>query len=322
MILTVTLNPLLEKKLFFKKVVAGNNRAYKQELAAGGKGININRQLNLLGIKNHALTFLGGANGKKLRAVLEKENINFSVVSTKSETREATLVFDESKNTLTTFFGTNSVITSAEIEQFISKLDKAISNSSIVVFAGSMPNEECSQIIKEGIKLCHKYDKISVLDTYGEKLSELINEQPTVIHNNIEEIKKSLNLNLDTEKEKTEFLKYLYEKNIKLSFLTDGAKPVYAAKSDFHYKITNPEIVEKDSTGSGDAFVSAIIYGLEKALVFNDFVKLASAFGAANASSWEVCKVKLEDAEKLKEQVKLEEIGKRMKIINDAPTIY
>ena len=322
MILTVTLNPLLEKKLYFKKVVPGNNRAYKQEYLAGGKGININRQLNILGIKNFALTFLGGPNGKKLRAVLEKENISFSVVSTKSETREATLVFDESKETLSTYFSTNSKISSSEVDQFISKLDKAISNSSIVVFAGSMPNAECARIIKEGIKLCNKYDKISILDSYGGNYSELLDEQPTVIHNNINELQKSLNIDLSTEQAKLELLKNLYDRNIKLSFLTDGANPVYAAKSDFHYRITNPKIIEKDPTGSGDAFVSAIIYGLEKALVFNDFVKLASAFGAVNAASWEVCKVKPEDAIKITDKVKLEEVGKKMKIINDSPTIY
>ncbi len=321
MVLTVTLNPLLENKLFFKEVILGNNRAYKHKLAAGGKGINISRQLNILGIKNHALTFLGGYNGKKLRAVLEKENISFSVVSTKSETREATLVFDESKETLSTFFSTNSIITSNEIEQFIAKLDKAIINSSIVVFAGSMPNEECAKIIKEGIKLCNKYDKISILDSYGENYSELLDEQPTVLHNNISELQKSLNLELETEKEKLELLNYLYRKNIKLSFLTDGAEPIYAAKSDFHYKITNPKIQEKDSTGSGDAFVSAIIYGLEKALVFNDFVKLASAFGAVNASSWNVCEVKMDEAEKLLDKIEINEVGKKMKIINDDPTI-
>ena len=71
MILTVTLNSLLEKKLFLNSKESENNRAYKQQYSAGGKGINISRQLNCLGIQNHALTFLGGANGKKLRGAIK-----------------------------------------------------------------------------------------------------------------------------------------------------------------------------------------------------------------------------------------------------------
>jgi len=321
MILTVTLNPLLEKNLYFKRLEGNNNRAHKEEYSAGGKGINISRQLNLLGIKNHSLIFLGGANGKKLRAKLEAENINFSVVSTKSETREATLVFDESKKQLRTYFGPNPQITSKEIEQFIGRLEKAIMNSSMVIFSGSVPNVEASKIISMGIELCHKYEKVSVLDTYGPNLFELMEKAPTILHNNIDELKASLKLSLSTEKEKLELLDHFYEKNIKLAFITDGKDSTYASKSDFHYKVINPTIVEKNPTGSGDAFLAGIIFGLEKAMVFNDFVKLASALGAANATSWEVCKVLLTDANKLAGVVQLKEIGKKMKIINDAPTI-
>ncbi|MCP5062594.1 MAG: 1-phosphofructokinase, partial [Ignavibacteriae bacterium] len=289
MILTITLNPLLEKNLYFKKMSSGNNRAYKQNYSAGGKGINISRQLNLLGIKNHSFIFLGGANGKKLRAKLEEEQIHFSVVSTKDETREATLVFDEQKDELTTYFAPNSQITQTEIERFSSKLEKAILNATTVIFSGSTQSVEVSKIIVKGIELCHKHDKISVLDTYGPNYAELIEQSPTILHNNIEELQTSLGLSLSTEKEKLELLDNFYEKNIKLAFITDGKEVTYASKSDFHYKITNSNIAEKNATGSGDAFLSGLIYGLEKSMVFNDFTKLASAFGTANAASWDVC---------------------------------
>ena len=73
MVLTVTLNPLLERKLYFKEVLLNNSRAHTQKFLAGGKGINISRQLNFLGIKNHVLTFLGGSAGKRLRSILESE---------------------------------------------------------------------------------------------------------------------------------------------------------------------------------------------------------------------------------------------------------
>ena len=321
MVLTITLNPLLEKKLYFDNITSRNSRAYKQEYLAGGKGININRQLNLLGIQNHALTFLGGANGKKLRSILESEKISFSAVSTKSETREATLIFDEQNQILNTYFGLSSEISESEILNFYSKVEKAIVNSSVVVFSGSLPNAEASLIIKKGIELCNKHDKISVLDTYGDELNNFILCQPTIIHNNLKEIKSSLNLQTNNDKDIEEILTKLYNNEVKLSFLTSGADFTYAAKADFHYKITNPQIIEKDPTGSGDAFVAGIIYGLEKSLIFNDFVKLASSIGAQNASMWDVCKVNIDDAKKLVDKVTITEIGKKIKIIDDSPTI-
>lgn len=321
MVLTITLNPLLEKKLYFNNISTSVSRAYKQELLAGGKGININRQLNYLGIKNHALIFLGGANGKKLRAILESEQISFSAVSTKSETREATLVFDESNQSLNTYFGLNAQVSESEVEQFNSKLEKAIINSSIVVFSGSLPNAASAKIIEKGIELCNKHDKISILDTYGENLKAFLSFKPTVIHNNIDEIKTSLGLPANNENDIEELLTTLYNDGVKLSFLTAGADSTFAAKSDFHYKISNPNIKEKDPTGSGDAFVAGIIYGLEKSLIFNDFVKLASAIGAQNAAMWDVCKVKMDEIKNLVDEVVITEIGKKIKIIDDSPTI-
>ncbi len=321
MVLTVTLNPLLEKKLFFGTNPKENNRAYKQEYLAGGKGINVSRQLDLLGIKNHALLFLGGANGKKLRAVLENENISFSAVSTKAETREATLIFDEENKNLQTFFGVNSEISESEIDHFIVKLEKAIINSSIVIFSGSLPSVACSKIIERGLEFCNKHDKISILDSYGETLDKQIKLGPTVLHNNKNEIFNSLGFPINDDDEAEDVLNHLYKNGVKLSFITSGKNETYAAKSDFHYKIKNPKIVEKDSTGSGDAFIAGIIYGLEKQLVFDEFSKLAASIGAQNATSWDVCKINKKDMKNLVEKVKIEGIGKKIKLIDDSPTI-
>ncbi len=321
MVLTVTLNPLLEKKLYFESTDSNKSRAYKEEYLAGGKGINISRQLNLLGIQNHALIFLGGNNGKKLRSILESENISFSATSTRNETREASLIFDDKEKILKTYFGVNSTVSEKEIEHFVSKLEKAIINSSIVVFSGSLPNDEASIIIEKGIELCNKHDKISIIDTYGKQLKKYISLGPTVIHNNIDEIRNSLIVALNNELEISQVLTDFYNQGTNLAFITNGKVDIFASKADFHYKVMVPKIIEKDPTGSGDAFVAGIIYGLEKSLIFNDFVKLAASLGAQNAASWEVCKVDPSSAKKLEDDVSIVEIGKKIKLIDDSPTI-
>ena len=320
MILTVTINPLLERRLFYNEIEPGkNHRAYKEFFTAGGKGINVSRQLNLLGIKNSAFTFIGGNNGKIFRHLLNAEKIDFSLVATKSETRSANLIIEENKPRITTFFGLNSSFTSEEAAEFKHKLDKMIQNCSIVVFSGSSPCETTNDIFPYGIELANRYDKISILDTYGAHLKDCIDSSPTVIHNNIAEVEKSFGVSLEDEKSKMDYLKELYSKKIKLAFLTDGANSSYAAKFDFDYKITPPKVKAIDSTGSGDAFVSGIVYGMENSLVFNEFVKIASALGAANAAKWETCSVSKEELNSYLDQVKIDTIGKKMKIIDDSP---
>jgi len=321
MILTVTINPLLENRIELETMTLGKvSRGVSKYHKAGGKGINVSRQLDHLSVKNTALLFLGGNNGKQLRKVLINENINFTSISSKGETRGATLAIEKSKNRITSIFEPQSKLSKSEINEFKTKLKKMIQNCKIVVFSGSIPNEEAASIITYGIKLAHEFDKISILDTYGEHLQSCIDAAPTIIHNNSDEIESSLNIDLKTQQSKISFLKKLYAQGIKLSFITDGSKPTFASKFDFIYKIKSPKINEIDPTGSGDAFVAGIAYGLERALVFDEFVKIASALGSINAASWNVCTTKLEEIENIVDTIIVEPIGKKFKLINDSPT--
>ena len=321
MVLTVTLNPLLENRIEFENINWGKVcRGIKHEYKAGGKGLNVSRQLDYLSIKNVALIFLGGNNGKMLRKILIDENVDFASIPSKCETRAATIAIEKTKKRITSLFEPSSELTENEINEFKTKLIKMIQNCGIVVFSGSVPNKKAASIITYGIELAKELDKISILDTYGNHLQDCINAGPSVLHNNVDELEKSLQINLSSEVKKVKFLKELYEKGIKLAFITNGAKPTYASKFDFVYKIQSPKIDEIDSTGSGDAFIAGITYGLEKSLVFDQFVKVASALGSVNAARWDVCNAKLEDFENIVDSIKVIPIGKKVKLINDSPT--
>lgn len=322
MILTVTINPLLERRLFFQNVSLGKSqRAFKEIFYAGGKGINVSRQLNFLGMKNHAFTFLGGNNGKILRHCLQNDSIDFSVVSTKSETRIADLIVETESKRVTTFFGLNSTITKQEVDDFKNKLEKMIQNCSCVVFAGSSPCEETDEIFSHGINLANEFDKISILDTYGKHLEKSLSTKPTIIHNNKNEIENSLNIDLSIEENKIKFLHDLNKQGIKWVFLTDGENPIYASKYDFIYKVEFPKIEVFDSTGSGDAFTAGVAYSIENSFVFEDTLKLATKLGMLNATMIETCEVKKSSLENFNPEIVISSIGKKMKLIDDSPTI-
>ncbi len=320
MVLTVTINPLLEHRFTFANINFNKpNRNGNLKLAAGGKGINVSRQLKNLGIQNIALFFAGGTNGKLLRNAIKDESIDFSIINTKSETRTCAVIFDSNRNKAYYFFQQNSAISKEEKDKFLLKLDKMIQNCEIVIFSGSSPSPEADDIFPLGIKMANKYDKISVCDTYGKHLNDCLDASPGIVHNNLDEIKSSLNLNLNDEKEKIEFLSSLYEKGIKQVYISDGEKDFYASNFDFHYKILVPKIELVDSTGSGDAFVAGIVYGWHRKLTFNDQLKIATALGAVNAKSFEVCNVNPKEIKSLSEKVNIKPIGKRVKIIDDTP---
>jgi len=320
MILTVTINPLLERRFYYPQIdLSSVNRNGKVILKAGGKGINVNRQLNKFRLNNIALLFIGGNNGKLIRKSLRNEKINFSDIPIKNETRDAAVIIDQSKNKIYSFFKADTIVSSSEVENFILKMEKMIPTCELVVFSGSSPCKETDTIFPEGIRIANKHDKVSICDTYGNHLKECLNASPTIIHNNTDEIKSSLNVKLESEIDSLRMLDSLYKKKIKQAFITNAEKPFYASNFDFHYKVSLPKIDTVDSTGSGDAFTAGIIYGWHNKLKFDEQLRFASALGVCNTQSFEVCDVEIENARQMIEQIKINPVGKKIKQIDDTP---
>ena len=320
MILIITLNPLLERRFSFDQAVLGSvNRNAATKIFAGGKGINVSRQLKKLGVKSYNYFFSGGTNGKIYRDALKSEELDFSFISTKSETRHAAIVISEKDKIVSSYFSEDSKILQNEADEFKSKLDKMIQNCEIVIFAGSSPCNETDSIIPFGIQLANKYDKVSVCDTYGNHLQDCIDAEPTIIHNNLAEIKNSLGVNLTDENSIVDYLNHLYHKNIKRVYLTNGSNNFYASNFDYIYKI-NPLIIQEiDATGSGDSFVAGIVNGWSNSDLFEESLKFATAIAGLNAATFDVSNVGFEEVEKFKVKVEIFPVGKKTKTIDDSP---
>lgn len=320
MVLTITINPLLERRYYYPNInLSSVNRDGVVSLKAGGKGINVSRQLNRLKISNIALLFTGGVNGKLFRDSLRRDGINFSDIRIKSETRESAIIVNEAINEVYSFFGADSFVSKNEVNEFIFKMEKAIATCEIVVFSGSSPCNEADVIFSKGIEIANKLDKISICDTYGKPLQKCLNASPTIVHNNVEEIQKSLGLIVNSEADHIKLLEMLYAKGVKQAYITNANEQFYTSNFDFHYKVTLPEINAVDSTGSGDAFVAGVAYGWHNKLTFEQQLRLASALGACNAKSVEVCDIEMREADTLVEKIQIEALGKRLKEINDTP---
>lgn len=320
MILIITLNPLLERRFTYDQVRPGSvNRNASTKISAGGKGINVSRQLKKLGVKSYNYFFSGGTNGKIYRDALKTEGLEFSFISTRSETRHAAVIISQKEKTISSYFSEDPEISQNEVDEFKSKLDKMIQNCEIVIFSGSSPSSETDSIIPYGIELANKYDKVSICDTYGKHLQNCIDAEPTMIHNNLAEIKNSIGINLDDEKSIVDYLHHLYKKNIKRVYFTNGSNNFYASNFDYIYKIKPLKIQEFDPTGSGDSFVAGIVSGWIKSDLFEDSLKFAAAVAGLNAQTFEIANVSNEEAIKFKDKVEVLPVGKKTKTIDDSP---
>lgn len=321
MVLTVTLNPILESRFFTPGFSAGNNyRDCLHQYTAGGKGINVSRQLNKLGVKNVALTFAGGASGRIFKETLEKENINSTIINTKSEIRCGSVIIDEKAASVTNLMGINANISKNEVDEMLKKVEKMISMCEFLVLSGSSPCKETDIIFPLCIEYASKHDKIVILDTYGEHLLECYSKSPLIVHNNFDEIHGILNFDKNNPDSINLFFENMFDKfGIKMVLTTNGSNNFPVRNFGYDYMVELPKVHTIDSTGSGDAFVAGIVYGLYNDLVFTDYLKVATALGAMNASSFEVCNVKPEKAFEYSERVTLVNMGKKLSLIDAIP---
>lgn len=104
MVTTITLNPMLDKTVHIDRFVRGAiHRATALENVAGGKGINVARQLKVLGIPSVATGFLGGKVGLTVAELLQQEGIEHEFVQADVPTREG-VTYLESDGTATAVF--------------------------------------------------------------------------------------------------------------------------------------------------------------------------------------------------------------------------
>ena len=320
MILIVTLNPLLEKRFSHSRISLGVvNRNCNLNYAAGGKGINVSRQLKNFGLNSFNFFFAGSNNGKLFREIIKKEGLEFSFIPIKDETRESAIIISEEDKQITSCFTPDPEISLNEVEELKTKLDKMIQNCEIVIFAGSSPSEAAQSIIPFGIQLANKYDKISICDTYGSNLKECLDSAPTIIHNNLNEIESSLKIKLDSENAILNFMEELNKKDVKRIYLTNGANEFYASNFNYKYKVKPIIINSIDSTGSGDCFVASITNSWINGEVFEESLKTATAAAGINSASFDVCNVSQDEISELKGNVQIFSIGKKMKLIDDSP---
>src|SRR5690554_6781530 len=96
MIITVTLNPALDRIIYLESFSPGKlNRCKKTVVRAGGKGINAARILKTLGVEVEVLGIVGAYTGDKIRELLAEEGISCDLTSSSYISRENVKIVEQ-----------------------------------------------------------------------------------------------------------------------------------------------------------------------------------------------------------------------------------
>ncbi|MBI6874252.1 1-phosphofructokinase [Clostridium aciditolerans] len=300
MIYTVTFNPSIDYVIKVENFTAGTvNRVVNENKYAGGKGINVSRVLNNLGIKSKALGFIGGFTGQFIENFLKKEEIYTDFIQVNGDTR---INVKLSSNEETEINGSGPNIGEEDLNKLFGKID-ALNSEDILVLAGnvqkSLPRNIYSQI-QEKVK--DKEVKV-IVDTTGEALISTLRHKPFLIKPNNHELGEIFNIEIHKKEDIIKYSQKLREmgaQNVIISMAGEGALLI---SSEGVYHASAPKGIVKNSVGAGDSLIAGFLASYSKTQDINEAFRYGVASGSATAFSMDLCK--REDVEKLLVQVKI-----------------
>ena len=224
MIYTVTLNPSLDYVVYMDDFSVGEiNRARREMIYPGGKGINVALVLGHLQIPAAMLGFTAGFTGKEIQRLVEQHGGMAQFISLDEGYSRINLKISSQQETAVN--GTGPHIPKEKLQMLMEQI-QSISDTDILVLAGSIPADIPDTIYEDILKQMQGRPIKVVVDATGNLLKKVLKYRPFLIKPNQFELGELFSAELHTDEEITICAKRLQTmgaRNVLVSRGKDGA---------------------------------------------------------------------------------------------------
>ncbi|WLR49326.1 1-phosphofructokinase [Halobacillus litoralis] len=304
MIYTCTLNPSIDYVMNVEDFEPGGlNRAKETFYYPGGKGINVSRVMNRLGVKTKALGYIGGFTGTFVQQFLDEETIDHAFIQTSQTTRVNVKL---KSNMETEINGPGAEITAPLQEKLLEQV-RDLSNRDTLVLAGSLPSSLPSDFYITMASICAENGVKVVADTSGEALEQLLGHPLFLLKPNHHELGELFNVEIDTKEKAAQYGRKLIDQGVEHVIVSMGGEgAVYVGRN--HEMFANvPKGHVKNSVGAGDSVVSGFLAALEKEESIQQAFRYGVASGSATAFQDDLCQK--DDVERLLSDIHVSNIN-------------
>ncbi|HET9716072.1 MAG TPA: 1-phosphofructokinase family hexose kinase [Pseudolabrys sp.] len=309
-IVTVTINPAIDIFVNVARVEPTRKlRCSAPKRDPGGGGINVARVAHRLGSSVSAIYPMGGAIGKLLYRLVEREGIESLVTPSHVETRENFTAYEESTGDQYRFVLPGSRLHPAEWEAVLDKLSGLPGAPQFVVVSGSEPPGVPEDFFARVVRHAKKMGAKSAVDTSGPALKSALNEGVTLIKPNLVELSDLLGASLATDDSRISACRKLISSGmveiVALTLGEDGALLVTAEKV---FRAEPLAITPVSTVGAGDSFLGGLVSALAsgKPLAESFRVAVAAASAAVLSPGTELCRE--EEVSRLLAEVRIREL--------------
>ena len=310
-IIVVTLNPTFDLVLEVPDFKLGSHQQGRQlQRLPAGKGLNVCRTLDCLGVGSIITGFVGGNSIAEFEQVLLNTRITGQFFSVPGHTRQNITILDPTVSSDTHIRQDGPEITRHDLDRIAAKLTLLAEEGTIVVFAGSLPPGVSSDDFARLLQICHHERARVVVDTSGQALAVAVDHNLWLIKPNSKEFAELIGRPVKTIAQIAQAARQLTDRipHLLISLAAQGALLI-TKELALHAVIDSPASATLANTvGSGDSLLGAFLAGLIRSK------DKQAALSRAVAVSWAACQTSLpavfdpELAQSMLKQVRLEHV--------------
>jgi 6-phosphofructokinase 2 len=301
MILTITLNPALDKSFSVERLEPDHKlRCPNPVVEAGGGGINVARGIRRLGGPAEAFLLSGGRNGQHLQDLVAIEGIPLHPFGISEETRESIMVAEQATGRQYRIVAAGPAVTQQEAEALLHALDALDPFPEWVVASGSLPAGLPTDFYATLAARLHARGARVILDTGGEALRTALHGHVWMVKPNLAELaalsgRDTLELD-DVDNAARQLLR---EGGLTAVAVSMGPAGAMLVTEEEVVQVPAPVVPRKSTVGAGDSMVAGMAWSLHEGHSLAEALRMGVACGTAATMNPGTQLFKADDAQRL-----------------------
>jgi len=305
-ILCVGPNPAIDRSIVVPDFApfAVNRSIFSME-AAGGKGINVARAVQVLGSRARCAGFLGGDSGRRIARFVQDERMESAWTWIEGETRTCIIIAEPNGGRATVVNDNGPAVTGQDWERFHTDVLNAATGMECICLSGSLPPGSPPEAYAH---LLGDLGRLSIpiwVDTSGATLQMALTAPKIGIKVNHEEIGEILEQNISSPEAALNAAEILRERGVGTVVVTLGAPGAVVVGEGGRWLAQPPPIHPASGVGSGDSFLAGLVVAQSQRVNIAEALRWAVAAGTANALSVGGGQFEMTDFERLLSETQL-----------------
>lgn len=242
---------------------------------AGGKGVNVARVLDALGVPTVQVLPLGGASGSWMLESLTAAGLDVRVASLAGDTRSTIAVVDEIHHP-TLFAEAGPAVSAREWAVLTAELRDALRGAGHLVISGSLPPGTPDAVVETLVRAGVDAGVPVIVDVSGPALLAAARAGATFLKPNLDEALEATGAP-DLDGARTALLAL----GARTVVISRGAQGLTAGDGITHHEVPAVPGISGNPTGAGDATTAGLVAALRAGLPLPEALVTAAAAGAA-----------------------------------------